>query len=40
MRLNPTVHDEFTAGGQMTLVFRRDANHRISGRNVCFERAH
>ncbi len=46
-RLNPTVHDEFSAGGGMTLVFRRDANDRISGfdvfagrvRNVGFERA-
>jgi hypothetical protein len=46
-RLNPTVHDEFSAGGQMTLVFRRGAKDRISGfevfagrvRNVSFERA-
>jgi CubicO group peptidase (beta-lactamase class C family) len=46
MRLSPTVHDEFTAGAGVTLVFRRDAKDRISGfdvfgrvRNVSFERA-
>ena len=47
VRLNPTVHDEFSTKGGMTLVFRRDAKDGISGfdlsagrvRNVGFERA-
>jgi CubicO group peptidase (beta-lactamase class C family) len=46
-RLNPTAHDEFSAGRAMRLVFRRDAKDRISGfdlfagrvRNISFERA-
>jgi len=46
MRLNPTVHDEFSAEGRITLVFRRDGNDRISGfdlfadrvRNISFDR--
>jgi len=45
--LNSVVHDEFDASGQMALVFRRDADGRVSDfdifagrvRNVSFKKA-
>jgi len=45
--LNSVVHDEFDASGQMALVFRREADGRVSGfdifagrvRNVSFKKA-